>query len=131
MNVLSDYFFRLNHFFNQYLPLKNPVLILSITLLIILFSPLLFRRFRIPGIIGLIISGIIIGPNCFHIIESTNSFELLSKTGLLYIMFLAGLEIDMQEFRFNRSRSLVFGGLTFLIPITISYFVCIYIFKFS
>lgn len=131
MNVLSDYFFRLNHFFNQYLPLKNPVLILSITLLIILFSPLLFRRFRIPGIIGLIISGIIIGPNCFHIIESTNSFELLSKTGLLYIMFLAGLEIDMQEFRFNRSKSLVFGSLTFLIPIIIGYIVCIYIFHFS
>lgn len=131
MNTLSDYFFRLNHFFNQYLPLKNPVLILSITLLIILFSPLLFRRFRIPGIIGLIISGIIIGPNCFHIVESTNSFELLSKTGLLYIMFLAGLEIDMQEFKFNRSKSLVFGSLTFFIPIIIGYIVCIYIFNFS
>ncbi len=131
MNIISDYFFKLNDFFNQYLPLKNPVLILAITLLIILFSPLLFRRFRIPGIIGLIISGIIIGPKCFHIIESTNSFELLSKTGLLYIMFLAGLEIDMQEFRFNRSKSLVFGGLTFLIPIIIGYVVCVYVFQFS
>lgn len=131
MNVIGDYFFKLNHFFNQYLPLKNSVLILAITLLIILFSPLLFRRFRIPGIIGLIISGIIIGPKCFHIIESTNSFELLSKTGLLYIMFLAGLEIDMQEFKYNRSRSLVFGGLTFLIPIIIGYVVCIYVFHFS
>src|SRR5689334_4889341 len=104
-------------FFNQYLPLKNPVLILAITLLIILFSPLLFKRFRVPGIIGLIIAGVIIGPNSLHIIESTNSFELLSKTGLLYIMFLAGLEIDMQEFKYNRNKSLVFGALTFLIPI--------------
>src|SRR5688572_32704913 len=131
MSSFQDHLFNLNHFFNQYLPLKNPVLILALTLLIILFSPLLFKRFRIPGIIGLIIAGIIIGPNCFHIIESTNSFELFSKTGLLYIMFLAGLEIDMHEFRHNRSKSLVFGVLTFLIPITISYFVCIYIFKFS
>src|SRR5690606_24083717 len=81
--------------------------------------------------IGLIISGIIIGPNCVHIIESTNSFELLSKTGLLYIMFLAGLEIDMHEFKFNRSKSLIFGSLTFFIPIIIGYIVCIYIFQFS
>jgi Kef-type K+ transport system membrane component KefB len=131
MSTFHEYLYRFNHFLNQYLPLKNPVLILALTLLIILFSPLLFKRFRIPGIIGLIIAGIIIGPNSLHIIESTNSFELLSKTGLLYIMFLAGLEIDMHEFQRNRSRSLVFGSFTFLIPITIGYFVCIYIFNFS
>jgi len=131
MSTFQTYLFNLNHFFSQYLPLKNPVLILAITLLIILFSPLLFKRFRIPGIIGLILAGVIIGPHSLHIIESTNSFELLSKTGLLYIMFLAGLEIDMQEFKHNRNKSLVFGALTFLIPITIGYFVCIYIFHFS
>jgi Kef-type K+ transport system membrane component KefB len=131
MNTIQNYLYELSLFFNQYLPLKNPVLILAITLLIILFSPLLFRRFRIPGIIGLLIAGVIIGPGCFHIIESTNSFELLSKTGLLYIMFLAGLEIDMHEFRHNRNKSLVFGALTFLIPIVIGYFVCIYVFHFA
>lgn len=131
MGVFYEYLFQLNSFLNHYLPLKNPVLILAITLLIILFSPLLFRRFRVPGIIGLIISGIIIGPHSFHIIESTNSFELLSKTGLLYIMFLAGLEIDMHEFNNNKNKSLVFGALTFLIPITLGYVVCIYVFQFS
>lgn len=130
MNSFQDYLVKLNHFFNVYLPLKNPVLILALTLLIILFSPLLFKRFRIPGIIGLILAGVLIGPHFFHIIESTNSFELLSKTGLLYIMFLAGLEIDMQEFRHNRSKSLVFGAFTFLIPIIIGYVVCIYVFHF-
>jgi Kef-type K+ transport system membrane component KefB len=130
MSLMQDYLFRLNHFFNNYLPLKNPVLILALTLLIILFSPLLFKRFRIPGIIGLIISGIIIGPHSLHIIESTNSFELLSKTGLLYIMFLAGLEIDMHEFSQNRNKSFVFGALTFLIPICLGYLVCIYVFHF-
>src|SRR5688572_9195219 len=110
MSSLPETISSLNQFFNQYLPVKNPVLILALTLLIILFAPLLFRRFRIPGIIGLIIAGVLIGPNCLHIIESTNSFELLSKTGLLYIMFLAGLEIDMQEFAHNRNKSLVFGA---------------------
>lgn len=131
MTSFQAWFFNFNHFLNEYLPVRNPVLILALTLLIILFSPLLFRRFRIPGIIGLILAGVIIGPNSLHIIESTNSFELLSKTGLLYIMFLAGLEIDMQEFQHNRNKSIVFGAFTFLIPITIGYFVCIYIFHFS
>lgn len=130
MSSLDTYLFQLNGFLNHYLPLKNPVLILALTLLIILFAPLLFKRFRIPGIIGLIIAGIFIGPNSLHIIESTNSFELLSKTGLLYIMFLAGLEIDMHEFGQNRNKSLVFGALTFFVPIVLGYFVCVYIFHF-
>jgi Kef-type K+ transport system membrane component KefB len=131
MDSLSAYLLQVHNFLEHYLPVKNPVLILALTLLIILFSPLLFRRFRIPGIIGLILAGVFIGPHSLHIIESTNSFELLSKTGLLYIMFLAGLEIDMHEFRHNRNKSIVFGALTFLIPITIGYFVCVYIFNFS
>jgi Kef-type K+ transport system membrane component KefB len=130
MDSPGVYLERLKSIFGQYLPLTNSVLILAVLLLIILFSPLLFRRFRIPGIIGLILAGVFIGPRCFHIIESTSSFELLSKTGLLYIMFLAGLEIDMQEFRHNRNKSLVFGALTFLIPISLGYLVCIYIFHF-
>lgn len=118
-------------FFSHYLPVKNPVLILALTLLIILFAPLFLKRFRIPGIIGLIIAGVIIGPNTLHIIEKSTSFELFSKTGLLYIMFLAGLEIDMQEYKQNRSKSLVFGAFTFFIPITIGYLVCIYVFGFT
>ena len=64
-------------FFNQYLPVTNPVLILSLTLLIILFAPLILKRFRIPGIIGLIIAGVIIGPNTLHIIEKSTSFEFV------------------------------------------------------
>ena len=118
-------------FFAHYLPVKNPVLILSLTLLIILFAPLILKRFRIPGIIGLIIAGVIIGPNTLHIIEKSTSFELFSKTGLLYIMFLAGLEIDMQEFKQNKSKSLVFGVLTFFIPISIGFLICFYGFHFT
>ncbi len=127
MNTLQ----ALNDFFSQYLPVKNPVLILALVLLIILFAPLFLKRFRIPGIIGLIIAGVIIGPHTLHIIEKSTSFELFSKTGLLYIMFLAGLEIDMQEYKQNRTKSLVFGAFTFFIPITIGYLVCIYVFGFS
>ena len=122
---------NLKLFFDNYLPVKNPVLILALTLLIILFSPLILKRLHIPGIIGLIIAGVVIGPNTLHIIEESTSFELLSKTGLLYIMFLAGLEIDMQEYRHNRSKSLVFGLFTFLIPLIIGYIICTNVFGFT
>lgn len=131
MQLFGNNFQAFHEFFSHYLPVKNPVLILALTLLIILFAPLILKRIRIPGIIGLIIAGVIIGPNTLHIIEKSTSFELFSKTGLLYIMFLAGLEIDMQEYKQNRSKSLVFGAFTFIIPITIGYFVCIYLFHFS
>jgi Kef-type K+ transport system membrane component KefB len=131
MSLLAGNFHAFQEFFDHYLPVRNPVLILALTLLIILFAPLILKRFRIPGIIGLIIAGVIIGPHTLHIIEKSTSFELFSKTGLLYIMFLAGLEIDMQEYKQNRSKSLVFGAFTFLIPITIGYVVCIYIFGYS
>jgi Kef-type K+ transport system membrane component KefB len=131
MDFFGNNFHAFQEFFGHYLPVKNPVLILALTLLIILFAPLILKRIRIPGIIGLIIAGVIIGPNTLHIIEKSTSFELFSKTGLLYIMFLAGLEIDMQEYKQNRSKSLVFGAFTFFIPIIIGYFVCIYLFNFS
>lgn len=131
MQLLAGNLQAFHDFFNHYLPVKNPVLILALTLLIILFAPLVLKRIRIPGIIGLIIAGVIIGPNTLHIIEKSTSFELFSKTGLLYIMFLAGLEIDMQEYKNNRSKSIVFGAFTFFIPITIGYIVCVYIFGFS
>ncbi len=131
MLEISGNLLAFKNFFDHYLPVKNPVLILSLTLLIILFAPLILKRFRIPGIIGLIIAGVIIGPNTLHIIEKSTSFELFSKTGLLYIMFLAGLEIDMQEYKQNRFKSLVFGALTFFIPITLGFIVCTYVFGFS
>ena len=131
MQLVGSHLQAFHEFFSHYLPVKNPVLILALTLLIILFAPLVLKRFRIPGIIGLIIAGVIIGPHTLHIIETSTSFDLFSKTGLLYIMFLAGLEIDMQEYKQNRTKSLVFGAFTFFIPITIGYLVCVYVFGFS
>ncbi|MGZ3941059.1 MAG: cation:proton antiporter domain-containing protein [Bacteroidia bacterium] len=113
------------------MPFTDPVLILSLVLLIILFSPLIFRRLRIPGIIGLILAGVIIGPNTLHLIDKSTSFDLFSNTGLLYIMFLAGLEMDLHELKEHRNKSLVFGGFTFFIPITIGFFVCLFVLQYS
>ncbi|NSL88180.1 cation:proton antiporter [Chitinophaga solisilvae] len=112
------------------LPLKDPIPIFSLVLFIILLAPILLRKLRIPSIIGLIIAGMLIGENGFGLIEK-NSIDLFGKAGLLYIMFLAGLELDMAEFFKNRYRSMVFGALTFFIPLLLGYVICTYVLHFN
>ncbi|MDR6569752.1 cation:proton antiporter [Chitinophaga ginsengisegetis] len=115
---------------NTNLPLKDPVPIFSLVLFIILLAPILLRKLRIPSIIGLIIAGMLIGDHGFKIIQK-DSIDLFAKAGLLYIMFLAGLELDMTEFRKNRYRSMVFGAFTFFIPLTMGFVVCTYVLQFN
>lgn len=120
-----DFFGDLMHEFD--LPLTNPVLIFSLILFIILLSPILLRRFNIPAIIVLIIAGVIIGPYGLNILRKSSAVDLFSTIGLLYIMFIAGLELDLQEFKLHRNKSLVFGFLTFILPISIGFPVCYYL----
>lgn len=112
-------------------PLQNSVLIFSLILLIILLAPILLRKIKIPGIIGLILSGVLIGPHGLNILAQTDAVKLFSTIGLLYIMFIAGLELDMNEFRKTRHKSAVFGLFTFLIPILLGYPVCYYVLNFD
>jgi len=108
------------------LPFSNPVLVFSVILFIILVSPILFRRLNIPGIIVLILSGIIVGPFGLGLLEQNAAIDLFSKIGLLYIMFIAGLELDMNQFKVNRNKSFLFGSFTFAIPLIIGFPVCYY-----
>jgi len=108
------------------LPFSNPVLVFSLILLIILLSPILLKKLNIPGIIGLIISGLIVGPNALNLLEKNSAVELFSTIGLLYIMFIAGLELDMNTFKANKYKSMWFGFLTFTIPISIGFPVSYY-----
>ncbi len=127
---MDDFFSHVSQAFQ--LPLKNPVLIFSLILFIILLSPIVLRKLRIPAIIGLIISGVIIGPKGFNLIgeklmESDGAMKLFATIGLLYIMFMAGLELDMKEFKKYRTKSFTFGFLTFIIPITLGFPICYYV----
>ncbi|WP_162054179.1 cation:proton antiporter [Pontibacter pamirensis] len=101
------------------LPFEEPVLIFTLVLLIILVVPIVLNKFRIPGIVGLIVAGVVLGPNGVNILARDASIVLFGTVGLLYIMFQAGLEIDMIDFKRYKVRSLVFGSLTFLIPILV------------
>lgn len=111
-------------------PLQDPVPIFTIVLFIILLAPILLRKLRIPSIIGLILAGMAIGDHGFNIVAK-GSIDLFGKAGLLYIMFLAGLELDIAEFKKNKYRSLVFGFFTFAIPLSLGYLLCFYILQFS
>lgn len=117
--------------FDATLPLTDPVLKFLVILIIILSAPLLLNKFKIPSILGLIIAGAIIGPNGINLIERDSSIILSGTAGLLYIMFLAGLEIDLADFKKNSSKSFLFGMYTFLIPMILGLLVGVFVLKFS
>ncbi|MDE6041848.1 MAG: cation:proton antiporter, partial [Muribaculaceae bacterium] len=95
----------------------QPVQIFFIVLAIILFAPLLLNKLRVPHIIGMIVAGIVVGPYGFNVLDNDSSFAIFGQVGLLYLMFLAGLEIDMYHLKLNLNRGLVFGLLTLLFPL--------------
>lgn len=97
-------------------PLKQPVEIFLLVLLIILICPILFRRLKIPQIVGLILAGVAVGPYGFDILDRDASFEIFGQVGILYLMFLAAVEIDMFHLRKNLKRGLLFGLITFAVP---------------
>ena len=99
------------------LPIKEPVLIFGIAMIIFFIFPYLMKLLRIPGLIGPILAGVIIGPNGLGILERTQTIELLGTVGLLFIIFIAGLEMDLDGFKKYRNRSIVYGVLSFFIPL--------------
>lgn len=103
-------------FSNLPLPAQDPVLIFAIVMLIILLVPLLFSRIRIPGVVGLILAGTIVGPSAMGLLERDSTMILLGTVGLLYLMFMAGLSIDLNKFEKLRNRSIIFGLFSFFIP---------------
>ncbi len=97
----------------------NPVLIFFIVLAIILLAPVLLNKLKIPHIVGMIVAGVVIGPYGFNILAHDMSFELFGQVGILYLMFLAGIEIDMYHLKINLKRGMLFGLLTFFVPLLI------------
>lgn len=124
-------FLLLSNIWETTLPLTNPVLKFLVILVIILFAPILLNKVKIPPLLGLIIAGAVIGPYAFHLMDRDSSIILSGTAGLLYIMFLAGLEIDLAQFKKNSGKSLFFGLLTFLIPMGLGITAGLYILNFG
>ena len=117
--------------FDIHLPITDPTWIFFLVLVIILFAPLLLSRLRIPHIIGLILAGVLVGEHGFNLLERDSSFELFGKVGIYYIMFLAGLEMDMGNFARHGRRGMLFGLLTFSVPFVGGLLVGFYVLRYS
>lgn len=103
-------------------PLQQPVEIFLLVLLIILLGPLLFRRLKIPNIVGMIIAGMVVGPYGLNLLERDDSFRIFGEVGILYIMFLAAVEIDMYHLRKQSKKGVIFGLLSFGLPMLFGIF---------
>lgn len=117
--------------FTLQLPVTDPIWIFFLMLTIILFAPLLLERLRIPHIIGMVLAGVVIGKYGFNILERDSSFQLFGEVGLYYIMFLAGVGMDMVDFKKNRRRAILFGLLTFIIPMLLGLWSSFYLLNFG
>ncbi len=116
---------------SHYFPIADPTLIFFVVLCIILFAPMIMAKLRIPHIIGMVLAGIIVGKYGLNILERDSSFELFGKVGVLYIMFLAGLEMNLKDINQKRFQFLIFGLLTFILPFVIAYFTGVWLLGYS
>lgn len=116
---------------NNFFPIADPTWIFLGVLSVVLFAPLLFNRLRLPHIIGMILAGLVIGPNGLNILSRDDSFELFGKVGLYYIMFLASLEVNMQEMKQSKAGALLMGLAVFTIPILLGLVTNIFVLKYS
>lgn len=111
------------------LPLSQPVAIFLLVLVIILFAPVVFDRLRIPRVVGLILAGVIVGPYCLNLLAYDASFKIFGEVGILYLMFLAAIEINMYHLKRNIRSGLIYGLLTFAIPMVAGILVSRYVFS--
>ncbi|MEA5563835.1 cation:proton antiporter [Anabaena sp. UHCC 0399] len=97
-------------------PIKDPVPVFLMILGIMLIAPLLFEKIRLPGIVGLILAGVVVGPNGLGLLARDKTIVLLGTVGLLFLMFMAGLETSLDDLKYNADKAVIFGVATFLVP---------------
>jgi len=108
---------------------SDPLIIFTILLLIILFAPFLMKRINLPPVVGIILIGMLLGPYMLHVIPRSETAKLFGKIGIICIMFLAGLELDLNRLARQRGETLVFGLLTFTIPLAAGIFGAVFFFN--
>ena len=107
----------------SYFPITDPTLIFLVVLLIILLAPIVMGKLRIPHIIGMVLAGVVVGKDGFNILVRDDSFELFGRVGLYYSMFLAALEMNMESVKRHPTKLIIFGGLTFSVPLVMTYII--------
>jgi Kef-type K+ transport system membrane component KefB len=102
-------------------PPESSEWIFFVAALVLLAGPVVAGRLGLPGLVGIVLGGTLVGPFVLDWIEREGIIEALGDLGLLYLMFLAGLELDLDEFQRNRRPALTFGGLTFALPFVLGF----------
>ncbi|MDY7014880.1 MAG: cation:proton antiporter, partial [Cyanobacteriota bacterium] len=107
----------------DFLP-DTPLVSFTILILVALFIPPIFEKLRLPGLVGLLVAGVLLGPHGLRFLNpEDDTISLLSDAGKIYLMFVAGLEIDLNDFRKKKNRALAFGLATFALPLTAGFLV--------
>lgn len=97
-------------------PITAPVPVFLTIIAIMLIAPLVFERFKLPGVVGLILAGVVVGPNGLGLLERDGTIVLLGTVGLLFLMFMAGLETSLDDLKYNADKAVIFGLATFIVP---------------
>jgi Kef-type K+ transport system membrane component KefB len=96
--------------------LQEPVIIFMTIMAVILVAPLLSKRINLPGIVGLILGGMLVGSHGLNLLSMSETMELFGAVGLIYLMFDAGLEIDLTQLNRFRVQAVVFAVISYLLP---------------
>ena len=112
-------------------PFDDPLVIFGLAMVVFLVAPLVLTRYRLPGIVGIILVGTAIGPDGLGVLEREPTISLLGEVGLVYLLFIAGLEINLDQFVRYKDRSIAFGLLSFLIPQVVGTVVGVYVLEFT
>src|SRR5215470_4072664 len=89
----------------------------AIVLAVIVGVPALSRRLRLPAAVGLLLAGLVIGPHGLDVIgDKRPIMDFMGEIGKLFLMFMAGLEVNLALFKAARNKVMTFGVLTTLMP---------------
>ncbi|MFT8890005.1 MAG: cation:proton antiporter [Ethanoligenens sp.] len=94
-------------------------ILLNIALLLIATKTggLISRRFKMPEVLGALLAGVVLGPMVLHLISYDENIKLLSDLGVILLMFLAGLETNVDSFKKAGKSSLVIAAMGIMLPL--------------
>ena len=100
---------------------EGSAFVFTVVGLVVVFGPIVAERLRLPGLLGLLMFGALIGPNMLDVLPRTAGLQAVGSIGVLYLIFLAGLQLDLEAFVRYRVISAGFGLLTAFIPMALGF----------
>ncbi len=107
------------------LPFTDVAFLFAVLAGAILVSPLLARWLRLPEVVTIVLVGFAVGPTGLGLVERAGVVAALGGAGLLYLMLVAGLELDLDDFVAHRRDAIGFGVATFVTPMVLGYVVAL------